>query len=79
MGEPRAAGQLLTSKIFCLVLAGLLAAACINTVVEAVEICCPHKRTLMEEVGNIGITMERISTENGFNMSMHRGYDVAAL
>ncbi len=69
VGEPRAAGQLLTSKTFCLVLAGLVAAACINTVGEAVETCCTPKRTLIAEARNIGITMERISIENGFNLS----------
>ena len=59
-----------------MLLAGLVATV-VTTMVDAVEICCRPKSTLTEEVRKTGLNMERISIENGFNLSTRRGFDAA--
>ncbi|CAK0838883.1 unnamed protein product, partial [Prorocentrum cordatum] len=59
-------------------LAGLALAMTVGTITEAVEICCHPNSMLTDECTNIGLSMERISIENGYNLSTKAGFEAAS-
>ncbi|CAK0867947.1 unnamed protein product, partial [Prorocentrum cordatum] len=59
-------------------LAGLALAMTVGTITEAVEICCHPNSMLTDECTNIGLSMERISVENGYNLSTKAGFEAAS-
>ena len=59
------------------ILAGLAFTATAFGITDAVEICCNPKSSLTQECQERGLTMERISIENGYNLSTKKGFDLA--
>ncbi|CAK0814911.1 unnamed protein product [Prorocentrum cordatum] len=58
-------------------LAGLALVMTVGTITEAVEICCHPNSMLTDECTKIGLSMERISIENGYNLSTKAGFEAA--
>ncbi|CAK0875282.1 unnamed protein product [Prorocentrum cordatum] len=76
-GLSRVPRQLLAAGRRRSLLAGLALAMTVGTITEAVEICCHPNSMLTDECTNIGLSMERISIENGYNLSTKAGFEAA--